>query len=110
MFCSKCGNQLQDGTRFCPKCGNEVNGDNVAPTVKETKVILEPSEVIKRDAKNGKNTTLGHAGTYGLVLMIVSIIFGLVSMFTIGLDAFIPITVCSTALFVIGFLIRMFCP
>lgn len=24
MFCSKCGNQIEDGAMFCPKCGNKV--------------------------------------------------------------------------------------
>lgn len=26
MFCSKCGKDLPDGTRFCPKCGTAVTG------------------------------------------------------------------------------------
>lgn len=25
-FCSKCGTQVNDGTRFCPKCGQAING------------------------------------------------------------------------------------
>lgn len=24
MFCSKCGNELQDGQAFCPKCGTAI--------------------------------------------------------------------------------------
>lgn len=24
MFCSKCGNQLDEGVAFCPKCGTKV--------------------------------------------------------------------------------------
>ena len=28
MFCSKCGNKLEEGTAFCPKCGTQVgNGE-----------------------------------------------------------------------------------
>jgi ribosomal protein L40E len=27
MFCSKCGENLAEGTIFCPKCGNKVTGD-----------------------------------------------------------------------------------
>ena len=110
MFCSKCGNQLQDGVLFCPKCGNAVNNTRAVPVEKETKVMLEPSEVIKHGENNGKKTTSGHAGTYGIVLMIVSVILSLISMFAVGFEAFIPITVLSTALFVVGFLLRMFCP
>ncbi len=26
MFCSKCGNQIAEGTAFCPSCGQSVNG------------------------------------------------------------------------------------
>ena len=110
MFCSKCGKQLQDGVQFCSNCGNEVN-KNVAPQItKEVKVMLDPSEVINHSGDGGKKTTSGHAGTYGFMLMIISIVFSLISMFAIGSDAFIPITIGGTALFVIGFLIRMFCP
>ena len=32
MFCSKCGNQIEDGALFCPKCGNKVGEvENSAP-------------------------------------------------------------------------------
>ena len=24
MFCSKCGGQVPDGTRFCPNCGTDL--------------------------------------------------------------------------------------
>lgn len=27
-YCSKCGNQLEEGTQFCPKCGNAVGTTN----------------------------------------------------------------------------------
>ncbi len=26
MFCSNCGKQVPDGTRFCPECGKEIGG------------------------------------------------------------------------------------
>lgn len=36
-FCKKCGNKLEDGTKFCPKCGNPTGGswsnENVNDTV-----------------------------------------------------------------------------
>lgn len=55
MFCSNCGKQLQEGTKFCPGCGKEVN-ENVEETKAtgaektyqaESKVTVE--EVDKRD-------------------------------------------------------------
>ena len=111
MFCSKCGNQLQDGTQFCPSCGNKV-GEAAAPvTRQEVKVMLDPAEVVpQKKAADSSKSFSGQGKTFGLILMIVSIIFDLVAMFAIGFDAFIPITIGATALFVIGFLMRLFCP
>lgn len=110
MFCSKCGNQIQDGAQFCPKCGNKVVEGIVQQGSKEVKIMLDPSEVVSRSDESSRKTTSGHAGTFGLILMVLSIIFSLISMFAIGFGGFIPITIISTTLFVIGFLIRMFCP
>lgn len=110
MFCSKCGKQLQDGVQFCSNCGNEVNKNVIPQITKDVKVMLDPSEVINHSGDSGRKATSGHAGTYGLMLMIISIVFSLISMFAIGSEAFIPITIGGTTLFVIGFLIRIFCP
>ena len=33
MFCSKCGAQLPDGTKFCPKCGNQISAAPAADKV-----------------------------------------------------------------------------
>ena len=59
MFCSKCGNELQDGQAFCPKCGAKVDsepkpvehqpspfaGDNV-PVVSSTSVAMDKLVII----------------------------------------------------------------
>lgn len=26
MYCSKCGNEVVEGTAFCPQCGQEIGG------------------------------------------------------------------------------------
>jgi len=111
MFCSKCGANLQDGTQFCPSCGNKV-GEAPTPIIeKEAKVILNPAEVVPaKEAADSSKSFSGQGKTFGLILMIISIIGDLVAMFAIGFDAFIPITIGATVLFVIGFLMRMFCP
>lgn len=111
MFCSKCGNDLPEGTQFCSKCGNKV-GEAAVPVVeKEVKVVLDPTEVVpqKKTADSGSSFA-GQGKTFGLILMIVSIIGDLLAMFAVGFDAFIPITIGATVLFAIGFLMRMFCP
>lgn len=111
MFCSKCGTNLQDGTQFCPSCGNKV-GETTAPVVqKEVKVILDPTEVVPaKETADSSKSFIGQGKTIGLILMLISIIGDLVAMVTIGFDAFIPITIGASALFVIGFFLRMFCP
>lgn len=50
MFCSKCGNLLEDAARFCDKCGNPTGGggviNNVATKEKlvddEVKILVKP--------------------------------------------------------------------
>lgn len=110
MFCSNCGKEIQESTSFCPYCGKNVN-QALQPAAEKVKVILDPSEVVdtKQPIDSSKSFS-GQGKTFGLVLMIVSIVFDLVGMFAIGFDAFIPITIGATALFVIGFLLRIFCP
>ena len=111
MFCSKCGTNLQDGTQFCPSCGNKV-GETTAPVLqKEVKVILDPTEVVPaKETVDSSKSFIGQGKTIGFILMMISIIGDLVAMVTIGFDAFIPITIGASALFVIGFFLRMFCP
>lgn len=109
MFCSKCGNNLSDGTLFCPNCGNKVGEVNSSATKKEVKVILDPAEVVPQKAITDSSKTFsGQWNTIGLSLMTISIIGDLLSMFVIGFDFFIPITIGASILFVIGFFMQMF--
>ena len=40
-FCSKCGNQLNDGVKFCHNCGNKVNGSkSISITIHKNAVII----------------------------------------------------------------------
>jgi len=39
MFCSKCGKQIQDGTKFCPNCGAAANGN---PTPQQARPVQQP--------------------------------------------------------------------
>lgn len=37
MFCQKCGNQIEDNTKFCPNCGNSIDtSTNTSEPVKNT--------------------------------------------------------------------------
>ena len=102
MFCSKCGKEMQDNAAFCPNCGNRVGETAAAKVVPEIKVMLDPSEVVpaKKPVDSSKSFS-GQGKTFGLILMLVSIIGDLVAMFAIGFDAFIPITIGATVLFVV---------
>ena len=64
MFCGKCGENVDDNTKFCPKCGNLISGNDRATQVK-------PEAQKYKDLVNGnnKNITVG---------MIVVAIIGLV--------------------------------
>ena len=36
MFCTNCGNQINDGSKFCPDCGAKLTGAEAAPAVEST--------------------------------------------------------------------------
>ena len=114
MFCAKCGTSLQDGAAFCPKCGNQVGAvqEPAAPVVKqEVKVMLDPAEVVpQKQVADSSKTFAGQGKTFGMILMIISIVGDLAAMCVIGFDAFIPVTIGATILFAIGFFMQMFCP
>lgn len=39
MFCSKCGNEIEDGEKFCSKCGAKINTYNIQKCNEKQKVI-----------------------------------------------------------------------
>ena len=97
MFCSKCGKEIQD------------NGEQSPSVSQPVKVMLDPKEAMpEKKVADSSKTFKGQGGTFGTILMLLSVIFDVVAMFAIGFDAFIPITIGSTVVFVIGFFLRMF--
>lgn len=111
MFCAKCGKEISDGVQFCPHCGNKISVMQEKKVVETPKVMLDPKEVVEhKEVPDSSKTFSGQGRTIGLIMMIFSIVLDLVAMVAIGFDAFIPITTVATALFVVGFLIRLFCP
>ena len=70
---------------------------------------IDPAEVVPQKAITDSSKTFsGQWKTIGLSLMTISIIGDLLSMFVIGFDFFIPITIGASILFVIGFFMQMF--
>ena len=55
MFCSKCGNELQDGQSFCPKCGEKNDAQTNATTKHQPSPFLTPSPSSEEHSQqNGK--------------------------------------------------------
>ena len=46
MFCSNCGNKLDEGVNFCPKCGHKVLSQNP---------VMSPGSSEKQEAEPEKN-------------------------------------------------------
>lgn len=74
MFCSKCGSQLPDSSRFCPKCGASVDGPfvpNNAPPVQTMKPTSSFFETVKRNMNNSKIAILILNGIMFLSMFVV---------------------------------------
>lgn len=107
MFCPKCGAENTDSSTFCVKCGNRLN---TASYDEAPRVMLNPEEVVEhKDTKDSSKTFSGYGRVFGYLLMILSVLGDLISMFVIGFDMFIPMTIGATVLFVIGWLMTQFC-
>ncbi len=75
-FCTKCGNQVSDGSLFCEKCGTSVV---VAETVLEP--VVEPAK-----RQSGIVTAIK-------VFLIIGTIFVAISTYGIGLAWSLPMTI-----------------
>lgn len=110
MFCSGCGNQIDETAVFCAKCGKRVCISEIPMAEEKVRVVLDPSEVApQKEIADSGSSLSGHGRTIGLILMILSFVVDFVALFLIGFEAFIPVTIIAGALFMVGFLIRMFC-
>lgn len=78
MFCSNCGNRLEDDAKFCPQCGNKIvrtkgsvirQIDNVASSVDFQKVKVNASAMISGAKKLDMKKCL-----YGIIISAVLII------------------------------------
>ncbi len=74
MFCSKCGTQLPDSSRFCPKCGASVEGSFVPNNSQPVHQMELPSnffETVKRNMNNAKIAILILNGIMFLLMFVV---------------------------------------
>ena len=65
MFCSKCGKQIEDNTKFCPHCGNKITSSNMGNIADSVKKATDTALNMAQSAKNAANeATNGHAEKY----------------------------------------------
>ena len=82
MFCSKCGAQIEDGTKFCPKCGQPAETATAPESASEPAPAPAPASAPAPAAapaaapKKPKNLGLIIAGALGafLILFILMIV------------------------------------
>jgi|GEM_PF-1382073 len=107
MFCSKCGKELQDDVMYCPSCGNKTGTTDTISSPQTPRVMLDPSEVVAhKDVSDSGKSFSGQGRNIGLILIIISIFIDLIGI----ISGFFVLTTVGTVLFIIGILIRMFCP
>lgn len=88
MYCRKCGNQIEDGSKYCPKCGQIVEGsDDVLNKNKET-VTKENNLIGSKDILKKKLWIfpMNEAITFGLsILIFISCLLPFASVSAFGI-------------------------
>ena len=49
-FCSSCGAELREHTRFCPKCGDTIHSSTGPEQVRQAKVVSQPGTTLTAPA------------------------------------------------------------
>lgn len=70
MFCSKCGAELKEGTKFCPKCGYRLGGGAPVQNNKENKAV-KPVKVTPGNQKQGRKPPKKKKGIAVIILSVV---------------------------------------
>ncbi len=82
-FCSNCGKELPDGTKFCPNCGTQVGAPEVQPSGNQqpTNIQMQPSgnqqpiNSQMQPTPEPPTSTLDKFGKlYGILLLVLAII------------------------------------
>ncbi|MDN6735986.1 MAG: zinc-ribbon domain-containing protein [Tetragenococcus koreensis] len=81
MYCSNCGNKIEEGAKFCPFCGASQNESEIKTTQINTSSVIGE---VKNNIENGKKSgnlykILGWVSTV-ISLFFFPIIFGAVTI------------------------------
>ena len=74
MFCSKCGNEINDSDRFCPNCGEKIikNHNNyIDDEVYRNIKLLNNKHHNRRKKKNNKKIVIGSSIASGLIIIVI---------------------------------------
>lgn len=78
MYCTKCGNKLEETNLFCTKCGTKINrvqNNNINNnTSKEIEISEEELELIKKQRNNRENSPK-NSTNYIISVLVVFIVF-----------------------------------
>lgn len=100
MYCSKCGNEVEEGTSFCPKCGEKLNKENYSEKKDSTETEAITSFILGLVSvafwvtiiipilgvyfgNKGKNSSKATFAKIGKVLSIVSLTIGTIIVFVL---------------------------
>lgn len=79
MFCSKCGNEVEEGTAFCPKCGTELGDSKVKSDTSKSKFASTTEKIsLLKKVKSWslKKKIVVGAGAVLLFILLVSMCSG----------------------------------
>jgi len=92
MFCTQCGNEMTEGTRFCPQCGAQAGGARP-----QNPYQAPPNPPLARDIAHKKiaGVCAGVARHMGADVTLVRIVFLTAFVFSgVGLVAYIIGWIC----------------
>lgn len=95
MYCTKCGSELKETSKFCPKCGVEVYRDNKKESIKSIFLIILGFFLpivgfilflVWKEKKPVKSSSTGWGSLLGLVFRIIVLIWIVLMIYIFRFD------------------------
>jgi hypothetical protein len=84
MFCTKCGQQLEDSVQFCTKCGNPLNG-NVTEEIN-----IGTGEKLDVSSRSMEQIAQNYLSYVSLILSVVGVVGAIIVTASFGDKIFVP--------------------